>query len=464
MVAAGRGSTAWLMCAWALTCSWSTRTASAFCLRAHHSLLRPRAGVSNVCRARVSSGFGAVSVVSRRERTGARWLASAVEMSKKTAIITNENHRRHNGFMHPECPQRVDLMWEQMHKQGIVDSCNILENRLAEENELGLVHDKDYVDSIVSGNVQLDGSTYFHKKDSVSANAARAAAGAVIDAVEAVCKGEVNNSFCAVRPPGHHAERDRMMGFCIFNSVAIAAEKAKKEWGCKKVLIFDWDVHHGNGIQNIFYDDPNVLYISIHRGGMDKSFFYPTTGTADETGSGEGRGYNVNIPLEFPGIGDPVYASAMERVVLPISHAFKPDIVIVSAGFDAAGGDPLGGMNVSPAMFRRMTGQMMEVANEHCNGKIVLALEVKFPVKLLCDVLRSLQSESQGGYDVDVTAECAVECLKELAGLGEKMEEEETEAMSPWAAAELAWLQPSLDRIVQIQSEFWPQLKAASAK
>ena len=175
-------------------------------------------------------------------------------------------------------------------------------------------------------------------------------------------------------------------------SVAIAAEKAKKEWGCKKVLIFDWDVHHGNGIQHIFYEDPSVLYISIHRGGMDQSFFYPTTGTAGEVGKGEGRGFNVNIPVEFPGVGDPVYSVAMERIVLPIAHAFKvirssplrlddslrlqPDIVIVSAGYDAAGGDPLGGMNVSPAMFRKMTKQMMEVANQHCDGKIVLALEV----------------------------------------------------------------------------------------
>ncbi|EKX52295.1 hypothetical protein GUITHDRAFT_65370 [Guillardia theta CCMP2712] len=278
--------------------------------------------------------------------------------------------------MHPECPQRVDRMWEEMRKQGIADSCTVLENRLAEDKEIELVHDKNYVESILSGSPEIDGSTYFHKKDSASANAARSAAGAVIDAVEAVCKGEARNSFCAVRPPGHHAERDRMMGFCIFNSVAIAAEKAKKDWGCNKVLIFDWDVHHGNGIQHIFYEDPSVLYISIHRGGMDKSFFYPTTGTAGEVGRGEGRGFNVNIPVEFPGVGDPVYSVAMERIVLPIAHAFKPDIVIVSAGYDAAGGDPLGGMNVSPAMFRKMTKQMMEVANQHCDGKIVLALEV----------------------------------------------------------------------------------------
>lgn len=255
---------------------------------------------------------------------------------------------------------------------------------------------------------------------------------------QAVCEGKAENGFCATRPPGHHAEPEHMMGFCIFNSVALAARTAREKYGKQRVLIFDWDVHHGNGIQSAFFDDPSVLYISLHRGGVEQSFFYPGSGTAKELGEGEGKGYNINVPIELPGSGDAVYEMAMQRLVLPIAHAFKPDFVLISAGFDAAAGDPLGEMEVSPSMFGRMCRQMMEVSDEHAGGQIVLSLE--------------------GGYNCEVTAQCAVECVRALRrqqGAGLEV-----------LTARPGWEQAAVDSFDEISRtlaaryrEFWPTLQ-----
>lgn len=260
----------------------------------------------------------------------------------------------------------------------------------------------------------MDPSTYFHKKNQASSNAARLAAGGTLQVTEAVLEGKAQNGFCATRPPGHHAEPEHIMGFCIFNSVALAAKMAQQKYGKKRVLIFDWDVHHGNGIQSAFYDDPKVMYMSVHRGGVEESYFYPGSGTMKESGSGAGKGFNINIPIELPGSGDAVYEMAMQRLVLPIARAYKPDFVLISAGFDAAAGDPLGEMEVSPSMFGRMCRQMQDVADEFAEGQIVLSLE--------------------GGYNCEVTAECGAECVKALLreeGAGK----ERLEVMPGWEQA-----------------------------
>lgn len=298
--------------------------------------------------------------------------------------------------MHVEMPDRVTVMWDLFAKSGLKEKCQVLEAREATEDELMKVHTEEHVRSVIDGAPPKDPSTYFHRKGSASSTAARLAAGGTIQVTEAVCEGKAANGFCATRPPGHHAEPEHMMGFCIFNSVAVAAKVAKEKYAKKRILIFDWDVHHGNGIQSAFFDDPEVLYLSVHRGGVEQSFFYPGSGTANEIGEGAGKGFNINVPIELAGSGDAVYEMAMQRLVLPIANAYKPDLVLVSAGFDAAGGDPLGEMEVSPSMFGRMCRQMMEVADVHAGGKIILSLE--------------------GGYNCEVTAECGAECVKALLG------------------------------------------------
>jgi acetoin utilization deacetylase AcuC-like enzyme len=211
-------------------------------------------------------------------------------------------------------------------------------HRVATEDELAAVHTQEHVKSILAGTPPHDGDTYFDPRNSPVA--ALVAAGSVVQMTEDVCSGRARNGFCVVRPPGHHATKAFSMGFCIFNNVAVAAKKARESLGAKKVLIFDWDVHHGNGVQDIFYEDPDVLYISVHRGGVEQSFFYPLTGTADKIGRGPGEGFTVNIPLEnvVGYTSDATYDLIMRWLVTPIAQAFKPDLVMVSAGFDAAAG------------------------------------------------------------------------------------------------------------------------------
>jgi histone deacetylase 6 len=204
-------------------------------------------------------------------------------------------------------------------------------------------------------------------------NSARLAAGGAIEACKAVVQGSVRNAIAIIRPPGHHAESDQPSGFCIFNNVPIATRVCQEAYPqtCRKVLILDWDVHHGNGIQHAFYDDPNVLYISLHvfRGGQ----FYPNLPDGDLTycGQGDGIGKNVNIPWDEHGMGDAEYLYAFQEVVMPIASEFDPDLVIISAGFDAAEGDVLGGCFVTPACYGHMTHMLSRLAK----GKLVVCLE-----------------------------------------------------------------------------------------
>jgi acetoin utilization deacetylase AcuC-like enzyme len=202
-----------------------------------------------------------------------------------------------------------------------------------------------------------------------SYEAARRAAGGVMAAVDAVMEGKVRNAFCAVRPPGHHALRNRAMGFCLFNNVAIATRYAQKKHNLAKVLIVDWDVHHGNGTMDAFYDDGSILQFDIHR-----SPFYPGSGTADETGRGKGLGMKINVPIPA-GSGDDVYKKAFEEKLRPAAMAFRPDVVFISAGFDAGVGDPLGGMKVTPEGYAALTRLVRAIAEECCRGRLVAVLE-----------------------------------------------------------------------------------------
>ena len=276
---------------------------------------------------------------------------------------------------HPERPERAEIMdavaatWRQ---QG----AEIVAPRAATVEQLARVHDREHIrrmSETAGKSSQIDPDTYTSPE---SHEIALLAAGAAIDAVERVMGGSHQAAVALVRPPGHHAERDRAMGFCLFNNVAVAAAHARAQ-GAAKIAIVDYDVHHGNGTQHIFDTDPHVLYVSTHQFP-----YYPGTGAADEVGREAGRGFTVNVPLEV-GAVDEDYELVFARIVVPVLRQFEPDLIIVSAGFDAHERDPLGGMRLSTDAFAAMTLELRAVAEECCRGRIVSVAEGGYDLKAL---------------------------------------------------------------------------------
>ena len=268
---------------------------------------------------------------------------------------------------HPERPERAEVM-DVMATRWRERDTEVVAPPEATRDELARVHDDPYLDLIekTAGRaVKLDPDTYTSPE---SYEIALLAAGAAVDAVERVMKGPHRAAMALVRPPGHHAERDRAMGFCLYNNVAVAAAHARVR-GAAKVAIVDYDVHHGNGTQHIFESDPTVLYISTHQYP-----YYPGTGAADEIGRDAGRGFTVNLPLEA-GAVDEDYRLVFHDVALPVLRQFAPDLLIVSAGFDAHERDPLGGMRVTTPAFAAMTMELRAVAEACCEGRIVAVTE-----------------------------------------------------------------------------------------
>ncbi len=270
---------------------------------------------------------------------------------------------------HPERPERLAAA-----KRGLdAVSCTKipLTDRRATAEELCMVHGEAFVDRMF-GDANQEGAAVFLDPDTYmvpgSLLTAQHAAGAGLEAVDAILRGDGRRAAVLVRPPGHHARRDQAMGFCLFNNAALMAEQARRA-GCERVAIVDFDVHHGNGTQEIFYGRPDVLYVSTHQHP-----FYPGTGAADERGEGDGTGYTVNVPLSGGG-EDSVYDAAFSRVVIPVLAEYKPDFVIVSAGFDAALRDPLAEMRLSDEAYRSMMKQLAGVADASANGRIAMLLE-----------------------------------------------------------------------------------------
>jgi acetoin utilization deacetylase AcuC-like enzyme len=289
---------------------------------------------------------------------------------------------------HPERPERADAM-DVIAGRWRTRGAEVVAPNPAAREALARVHDQEYLDLIeqTAGRaMQLDPDTYTSPE---SYEIALLAAGAAIDAVDRVTSGPVRTTMALVRPPGHHAEHDRAMGFCLYNNVAVAAAHARAN-GFPKVAIVDYDVHHGNGTQHIFESDPSVLYVSTHQYP-----YYPGTGAAREIGQGEGRGFTVNLPLEV-GAADEDYQLVFDEVVLPTLRQFEPDLVIVSAGFDAHERDPLGGMRVTTPAFGAMTMALRQVAEECCQGRIVCVTE--------------------GGYDLQALAASIDVVLETLSG------------------------------------------------
>jgi acetoin utilization deacetylase AcuC-like enzyme len=267
---------------------------------------------------------------------------------------------------HPERPERLTAARAAAAK-ALVDFRPIAA-REATLDELGRVHEPRYLEALerirgTSGS--LDADTYFAPG---SVEAARRAAGAVVRMVDAMIDTDVGCGVALVRPPGHHARPGHAMGFCLLNTVAVAAAHARAR-GLSRVLVLDWDVHHGNGTQEMFWQKPDILYMSTHQFP-----FYPGTGALSEDGAGDGRGFTVNVPLEAGG-DDGVYRGAFERVLLPIADAYAPDLVLISAGFDASARDPLANMRLDPAAFGWMARALRGVADKSAKGRIAMVLE-----------------------------------------------------------------------------------------
>lgn len=330
--------------------------------------------------------------------------------STSTALIFDERvmaHRIPSGD-HPERPERVTAVRDALVKGGLMAHCVSVPARLVTRAEVELVHEINHWDKMEWAISQELSAleAWTSKQESLymngsSLDAARCAAGSVVELTREVMSGRARNGMALVRPPGHHAEAHAAMGFCVLNTCAIAAQVAREQLGCRRVLIVDWDIHHGNGIQHIFEDDPSVLYFSVHRYEYGK--YFPsddlgigTDGSAASVGVGVGRGTSVNIGWNTRGgakPGDTEYRAAWSEVLMPIAREFAPDLVIVAAGFDAAEGDPLGQCHVTPACYTAMTRDLMSLAD----GRVVLALE--------------------GGYSLAATAVSAAACMEGLLGL-----------------------------------------------
>ena len=293
-------------------------------------------------------------------------------LSTGTGLLYGDIFLRHNtGAGHPERPERLTAIVERLDAGGLLSKLIRLKPAKAADRWLTTVHKAEYIERVRTSCEEDMG--YVDSRDAPACEAsydvATMAAGGVLASVDAVMEGRIQNAFCAVRPPGHHALPNRAMGFCLLNNVAIAARYIQQKHNLPRVLIVDWDVHHGNGTQDIFYDDPTVLYFSVHRYP-----FYPGTGSADQQGKGKGVGYTINVPLPA-GAGDKEFVQAVEDKLRPAALKFRPDFVLVSAGFDAHRQDPLGGMNVTADGFAQLTRVVKEIADKCAHGRLVSVLE-----------------------------------------------------------------------------------------
>jgi len=289
-----------------------------------------------------------------------------------TALLIDPIYREHlMGRHHPERPERFDAVVQGLQEAGLLDRLSRVDRRAATEDELLLCHTRNYLETakhdVESGLQQL--STGDTDIAPASWDLATLAVGGVLNAVDAVVCGHARNAFCAVRPPGHHATPGRGMGFCLLNNVAIAARYAQRKHAIERILIVDWDVHHGNGTQEIFYSDPTVMFFSTHQWPL-----YPGTGRADETGEGAGAGTTINCP--FPaGSGRKEVLGAIQKVLAPAADRFRPGLVLISAGFDSRTGDLLGRFTLTDRDFADLTRALMEIADRHAGGRIVSVLE-----------------------------------------------------------------------------------------
>lgn len=296
-----------------------------------------------------------------------------------TVLAYNKSHRKHHSEGHVERPERLDAVMTRLEKHPVWKHVERLDAEPPSEDVLRLVHSREHIEAVKHASSRakrLDADTYTTRH---SYQAALDAVGCLLAVTGAVCEGQAPTGFAAVRPPGHHATPSRAMGFCLFSNVAIAARWAQRRFGLERVLIVDFDVHHGNGTQDVFYEDPSVMYVSTHQ-----SPFYPGTGLAHERGHGDGEGTTINVPLPS-GTGDAAFETLFSDVLRTHALRFDPDLVMVSAGYDAHWKDLLGGMRVSTSGFAAITRELCQWAGACCDGRIVAALEGGYHVEALAD-------------------------------------------------------------------------------
>ncbi len=316
----------------------------------------------------------------------------------KTGLVLDDLFQGHlTGQGHPERPERLRRITDVLVTRGLVERCARIEPTRLAPSFVKRTHTDQYVQRLMEACEY--GEPFIDTPDSgictESYDLALLACGSVLSSVDAVMSGEVANAFCAVRPPGHHAERDRSMGFCMFANVAIAVDHLREKHGVGRVLILDWDVHHGNGTQHILEEDPDAMFISIH--GHPYAV-YPGTGFSEETGLGAGVGATLNVPMP-PGSGDAEYREAFDRHIRDVLESFDAEFLLVSAGFDAHRLDPLAPINLEAESFDWMTRLILDTADTHCKGRLVSVLE--------------------GGYHLDALGECVAAHVTLLAARAE---------------------------------------------
>lgn len=350
---------------------------------------------------------------------------------KRTGIVKDDKYLNHCvGEDHPECPERLRALYSMLEDPDVIGCFKEVSARSATREELLRVHGQQYLKQL-----EATEGTAFTSFDSdtgtcsLSHEAALLAAGGLCRAVTLVCSGELDNAFAMIRPPGHHAERSCAKGFCLYNNIAIAAKFAQDQLGLQRVLIVDWDLHHGNGTQHCFEQDPTVLYFSVHQRRA-----FPGTGKFREAGKGNGKGYTVNLPLP-QGCGDGEYLLLFERILKPMALEFSPEIVLVSAGFDIHFADPLGSMTLTPQGFAGLTRSVMEIAETCCAGKLVLTLE--------------------GGYNLEALRHSVKAVLLELAGVTK------TDTAKILAMADRRKIRQVFRKAWRIHRAHWPSFAAS---
>lgn len=307
----------------------------------------------------------------------------------KIAYLYDDIYLQHDtGFGHPECPERLTAINDKVKTLKFYNELVMVNKKMADYKYIELIHDRSYIERVKE---EIEsGTRFFDSMDtavsSMSFAAALYAVGGCLNMCDVIMKKEADTGFCAIRPPGHHAERNYAAGFCIFNNIAICARYLQTEHNIERVAIIDWDVHHGNGTQHSFESDPSVYYISLHQYPH-----YPGTGASSETGKGKGKGFTLNFPMDG-GSGEKEYVHAFEKSIIPELEKFKPEIILISAGFDANESDPLASIRLSAESYYKFTKLLQGVAGKYCEKRIIAFLE--------------------GGYDLSSQADAVANVMK----------------------------------------------------
>jgi len=343
-----------------------------------------------------------------------------------TGFVYHADYLKHDTGVHPETAERLRVIIRELEEKGIAEKLRRIVPVKVSKEQLRHVHTPEYIGEVEAmcrrGGGALDLDTPLCE---ATYEIAMLAAGGVTKAVDEVMdkSNSLKHVFALIRPPGHHATPNKGMGFCIFNNIAIAAEHLKREYGIDRVLIADWDVHHGNGTQEVFFEDPSVLYFSTHQYPH-----YPGTGWLYEVGKGEGEGFTVNVPLPA-GTDDDGYLHALTNILVPIAMEFSPDFVLVSVGFDAHAADPLASMNVTSRGFGRFTSLIKDIAEKNGNGRVVMALE--------------------GGYNLNAIAESALSVFNSLLSDESELRVKESEIRAS------EQVRVRVEEVKEVQRRYW---------